>query len=225
MVTKSEKSPQRSKLVKLEIVLPIILLIVVGIFMVWYNNNNSKTPGETVQAGWSEYKVTKYGFKFSYPTSWKAPQLVASKGKTGNQYQAIFGVGPQSNPANKNLSVVINLQSEDYVSTLCPANCESMATSKFIQTNLKSKAANFIEHDDSSYAFIASIPTTKTSTLTDVQIINLANLKVTGAVGVYTMRDVTDCPQAKFATSSKGGCITHAHYDTLSKVLKSIEAV
>jgi hypothetical protein len=227
MVVKSGKSSQRSRLVKLEIILPVILLIII-FFIAWYGrHNNGALNNDVIPTSWIEYKATKYGFKFSYPTSWGAAQIVNTKGKTGSQYQVNFGVSPNSKIANKNLSVFISMQSDDYISSICSSDCQSQtntATSKSIRANLKSKSNSFIKHDDSSYAFMATIPAAKISTLTDVQVVNLPKLKVSGAVGIYTVKDIGDCPTAKFASSSKGGCITHANYDTLSKVLKSLEA-
>jgi hypothetical protein len=227
-MSKGQQIPPRFSWLKPDIIVPFILLIIVVVFAVWdgrHNNNSASNSSFSAPAGWNEYKATKYGFKFSYPTSWGTPQVTADKGKSGNHYQIGFTPDPKSKSANKNLSVLIGMDSSDYTSATCSSSaCQgpnAALSSKTVQNNLKFGASTFIKRDATSYAFLSSTP--DSSFLTDVQIVNLTQVKASAASAIYRLQSATNCPPGKLAPISSKSCVTQASYSDINQVLKSLQ--
>jgi hypothetical protein len=213
---------------KLSVVLPFIVLIVVIILAAWFGYDNRKNSSGSIPAGWTEYKSQKYGFKFAYPGYWGTPSVDTTKGKSGTFYQVNFKTDPSLNSTNKNLSVLINMYSQDYVSILCAqAACpgQTALDSRTIQKNLKAGAATFIKHDDSSYAFLSNVPLNSTNTLSDTQIVDIPKINVSGVIGIYSKSNANKCTPGKFASRAETGCITFSDYNSLQEALKSIHAL
>jgi len=221
------QEPSRFKMPKLGIIAAVVLLILVIIFVAWYGNRdtNSGDTSSALPAGWSVFRSEKYSLQFNYPSSWGKPQITAQKGKSGSHYQINF-LSDAKKPSSKSLTVSIGMDSGDYISPICKTNCTSAntLTGQTIQKNLNSGVKSYTKSDNSSYAFISTIPSAKTSSLTQAQIVNLPSLKVSAALGLYTLSGVSGCPSGQLAPSSKPSCINQSDYDALNNVLKSIEA-
>jgi hypothetical protein len=219
---------QRFNSLKLRAILPFILVILVIILAAWFGYDNRKNNSNNSMAGWSNFTSQKYGFKFTYPPYWGTPSVSVTDGKVGKFYQIGFKTDPSLNSANKNLTVMVDIYSQDYVNILCAqTDCPAQATldAKTIQKNIKDGAAVFIRHDSSSYASLNNVAANNTSTLTDVQIINVPKINASGAIGIYWLNSASNCPDGKFAGNSKTNCVTLIDYNSLSQALKSIKGL
>ena len=218
----SPKPEPRIKMLKLDILIAFGLLILVIILSVWYSHHKTTPNGTTsTTAGWTHYASNKYGLQFDYPGSWGQPQITTIPGKTGSHYQIIFAADPQPAGFNKNLSVVIGMDSTNYAASNCSSGCTPL-TSKTIQNNLKTGAKSLLQHDDSSYAFLGTIG--NNSILTDVQTVSISKIDVTGAIAIYSLRGNGGCPAGKFASAAQKSCISSGDYNNLNEALKSIKA-
>jgi hypothetical protein len=227
-MSKGQKTAPRHSWLKPDIIVSLVLLVIVVVFAVWdgrHNNSASKSSSSSA-AGWSEYKATKYGFKFSYPASWGTPAVSLTKGKTGSFYQVGFTGGVVQKTAKP--SVLINMYSKDYVNTICSqTDCalQKSLDAQAVMDSLKNYLKLFIKHDDSSYATLNYSPSLHSSTLSDTQIVSVPKINVTAAAGLYAVTGAASCPIGKFAQATQQGCINNSDYNMLNKVMKSIQGV
>ncbi len=222
------KPEPRIKMLKLDILIAFGLLVLVIIFSVWYGHHKTApSNASSTPAGWTHYASNKYGFQFDYPGSWGKPQVTQDKGVSGSHYSVVF-----SNPKStdkRSLSVTLAMDTDDYQRKVCPGGqCSVISTaitSKTVTRDLKANPSAFLGHDSSSYGFIA-IPNQNGTTLQEEQIVSMPAIKVSAAVAVYVISNASGCPQNKFATASQQPlCTNRGDYDTVNKVLKSIEAI
>jgi hypothetical protein len=219
-------TPAKSKVLKrgFLVALGLFILVILGSAIYAASHNKSKKVA-SLPATWSEYRDTKYGFKFSYPSSWGKPQVSDIKGVVGDRYQITFVSSSKTPPK---ASIGMAMDSSDFSSTPCPASgCPSGAamTATIVKSNISASAKNFAMSDSTSYALVINSDSSHISTLNAVQIVSLPKLKVSAASLLLSRRDADKCPERQLASSTKGGCVTSADYNLISQVLKSMQAI
>jgi hypothetical protein len=210
----------------------LLAVIVVAILSAWYFTNLKSNSSGTLTSNWSEYKSDKYKIKFSYPTEWDQPNITELPGDTGKSYSVHFGSSkPKTAVASPSRAVSISFESQDLTRKICapndPSSCAS--TKAFTESNVKKSIANnktaFTTYDEDSTGTVTQGPADTDLTLTVQQVISLPSVKASAARVQYTISKApTNCTKNKFSPDNLTDCITKSTYDTVIKVLDSLQS-
>jgi hypothetical protein len=216
--------------------LPIILIVLVLLFAAGWVGRHYQKQKQTekkaaeIPANWATYKNTSYGFQIHYPRSLGQPSVFEIPGQQGKSYSIHFSP-PLPVSAGHQDDFTIHLDSSDLYTKTCYNHNSDMCstttalTQAEIQKALLNNKSGFIKYDTTSYGFIPPNNGHGTIGQLDIfQIVNLAKIKVSAAHGTYlVLGKTTDCPVAKLAPDTQSKCLTNALYDTVAKVLKSLQ--
>jgi len=233
----AETAPVKNNSSRLLMYLLLAVLVLLA-FGGWYaydkNHKSAKnsSAAQSVPAGWSAYKNTQYGFTFIYPDTWGSPSLSVTPADKGQSYSIVFirqNLSPQDQA--KQPTVSMHFDSKDLSRKICAANdqndctTQTAFTSDNVKTALKNKSS-FTISDSNSGAIVSVGPTPSSQVLSSQQIVSLTKADSSAVRANYIIQNADkSCTQNAFSPNSMMNCITQNTYDTVNKVLKSIQNV